>query len=195
MIRVELQREPPSFDKRVRERGLRALAENRDPLPPYWRRCLDDLHTAYNGVCAYVSIYIDKATGGRTVEHYVAKSSDPSLAYEWANFRLACSLINSRKGAFDDVLDPFEIEDGWFVLELSFLQISPHPELSAELQQEIQGTIDRLRLDGKECRDARAEYFDAYIQGHIDFEYLRRKCPFVASEVQRQDFERGGAEI
>lgn len=190
MIRVEAQPEPSDFDDRVRQPGLQALAENRDPLPAYWRHCLGDLHTAYGGVCAYVSIYINKATGGRSVDHFVAKSSEPTLAYEWANFRLACSLVNSRKGAFDDALDPFQIEDGWFVLEFSFLQVYPNPELPTGLRQQIQETIDRLRLDGKECRDARAEYYDDYIGGHIDLEYLERKCPFVAREVRRQGLER-----
>ncbi len=186
MIRVEPQPEPPGFDSLVRQPGLKALAEGRDPLPSYWRRCLNDLHEDYWGVCAYVAIYINKATGARTVDHYVAKSSKRELAYEWANYRLACSLVNSRKGAFDDVLDPFEIEDGWFVLELSFLQISPHPELQPDLDLRVQQTIDRLRLNDAECREARAEYYDDYIEGEITFDYLQRKCPFVAKELLRQ---------
>lgn len=186
MIHVEPQTEPPDFDESVRQPGLKALAEHRQNLPTYWRRCLDDLHAAYRGICAYACIYIDKTTGARSVEHFVAKSSDPRNAYEWSNYRLACSLINSRKGAFDDVLDPFEIEDGWFVLELTFLQILPNPSLDSNLQEKVQGTIDRLGLQTSECRAARAEYFDDYIHGHIDFDYLRRKCPFVAQEVKRQ---------
>ncbi len=42
MIRVELRPEPTDFDERVRQPGRRALADDRDPLPAYWRRCLDD---------------------------------------------------------------------------------------------------------------------------------------------------------
>ncbi len=186
MIRVEPQPEPPDFDASVRQPGLEALAERRQTLPAYWRRCLDDLHTAYRGICAYACIYIDRATGARSVEHFVAKSSDPLLAYEWSNYRLACSLVNSRKGAFADVLDPFEIEDGWFVLEFSFLQILPDPSLDPELRTRVQETIVRLGLHTKECRDARAEYFDDYVLGHIDFHYLERKSPFVAKEMKRQ---------
>ena len=120
------------------------------------------------------------------MDHFVAKVDDPDQAYEWSNYRLACSLVNSRKGVFSDILDPFEIEDGWFVLELSFLQILPNPELKPELKKRAQETIDRLGLQRKECRDARAEYFDDYIREHIDFHYLERKCPFVAREVARQ---------
>ena len=48
----------------------------------------------------------------------VAKSMRWDQVYEWANYRLACSLMNARKDAIASVLDPFEIEDGWFALEL-----------------------------------------------------------------------------
>ncbi len=190
MIRVEPQPEPPDFEDRVRQPGLQALAENPTSMPPYWRRCLGDLYVAYSGICAYACIYIDRVTGGRTVDHFVAKSSDPTVAYEWSNYRLACSLVNSRKGAFDDVLDPFEIADGWFVLEFSFLQIYPCPDLDRALQQKVQETIDRLRLGDKEFLDARAAYYDDYIGGHIDLAYLELKCPFVAKEVRRQGLVR-----
>ena len=186
MIRVELQPEPPDFDVSVRQPGLEALAERREKLPTYWRRCLDDLHAAYRGICAYVCIYIDKATGARSVDHFIAKSADPQLTYEWSNYRLACSLVTSRKGVFDDVLDPFEIEDGWFVLEFSFLQVYPNPDLDPISQRRAQDTIDRLGLSSKECCDARAEYFDDYIAEDITFSYLERRCPFVAKEMKRQ---------
>ncbi len=185
MIRVEPQPEPLNFDASVRQPGLEALAEHGRRLPAHWRRCLNDLHAAYRGICAYACIYIDKATGARSVEHFVAKSSDRQLAYEWSNYRLACSLVNSRKGAFDDVLDPFEIEDGWFVLEFLALQILPNPELDSDLTKQVQATIQRLGLDTQECRDARAEYFECYVRRHIDFHYLERKCPFVAKEMKR----------
>ena len=38
---------------------------------------------------------------------------DPSLAYEWANFRYAAAWINSSKSALrsDQVLDPLEVGD------------------------------------------------------------------------------------
>ncbi len=54
----------------------------------------------------------------------------------------------------------------------------------------MQATIDRLRLNDKVCRDARAFYYDAYILGDVSFRYLRRVCPFVALEMERQDLVR-----
>lgn len=186
MIRVAPQPEPAAFDANVRIPGRAALTKGLDPLPPYWRdQMLVALHTAYGGICAYLCTYIPRGTGARSTDHYVAKSRDRSLAYEWLNYRLACSLMNSRKAAFDDILDPFEIEDGWFVLELSGLQVLPNPDLSADLRRKVQATIDQLDLNDTECLAARAEWYDDYLD-HRRLDVLKRRSPFVASELQRQ---------
>ncbi len=189
MIHVDPQPEPPDFDQTVRTPGRRCCEKNpasSQELYPYWRACLDDLHKAYRGICAYVSIYIDRATGARSVDHFIAKSNARELTYEWSNYRLACSLMNSRKGRFDDVLDPFEVEDGWFVIELAFLKLFPNPELAPDLQDRVQDTINRLGLNDKGCRDARADYLLPYIMGDISFDYLKHRCPLVAHELKRQ---------
>ena len=100
MIHVEPQPEPAGFDEKVRRKGLvylrrKNIALDR-PLPtgielkPYWRDCLDDLHAKYRGVCAYLSVFIERVTGGASIDHFVAKSKRPDLIYEWSNYRLAC---------------------------------------------------------------------------------------------------------
>lgn len=186
MIRVEAQPEPEDFDAKVRTPGRAAIAEGKKSLPPYWRDAvLLQLHQAYGGICAYLSIYIPRGVGARSTDHFVAKSRDPQLAYEWLNYRLACSLMNSRKGAFTDILDPFEIEDGWFVLELSGLQVLPNPECATDLQLKVQATIDQLDLNDSECLAARTEIFDEF-RRHRDLDRLERWSPFVASELRRQ---------
>ena len=186
MIHVDRQPEPAYFDVKIRKPGAAAVARGADPLPALWRDCLLDLHRSYRGVCAYLCIYIPRGSGARTVEHFIAKSSDPAQAYEWDNYRLACSLMNARKNAFDDVIDPFDLENEWFRLEFSALQIQPNPALPQNSRDAVQDTIDRLGLDDEECREARAEWYDEYIAGYIDFDFLRRKCPFVAMEMERQ---------
>ena len=57
MIAVTPQPEPEDFDTKVRQKGLRWLAEHDiditaplpsgTKLPPYWRACLDELHSRY----------------------------------------------------------------------------------------------------------------------------------------------------
>jgi uncharacterized protein (TIGR02646 family) len=196
VIPVEPRPEPPDFDARVRKPAREWLAQKGLPargpapkdveLPPYWRACLDDLHRAYGGVCAYVSVYIEKVTGSRSVDHFIAKSTAIEDAYEWPNYRLACGIMNSRKRDFADVLDPFEIAEGTFELDLVSGKISPGAALDADQRQKAQDTIDRLGLDDRECRDLRTKYFTAYLEGYISAHYLERHCPFVWREVSRQ---------
>lgn len=107
MIPVDPQPVPDDFDEKVRQPGLRFLQENPDAsasnLKPTWRACLDDLHEAYDGICAYLCIYIARVLLP-TTDHFVCKSAPEHgrhLAYEWTNYRLACSLMNSRKGQID----------------------------------------------------------------------------------------------
>jgi hypothetical protein len=186
LIRVQLQPEPPGFDERVRQPGQRALAAGVEPLPPYWRECLDDLWNAYQGICAYLGVLIPRGTGGPSVDHFAPKSRRRELAYEWANYRLVSMLMNARKGAFEDVLDPFEIQTGWFILDLSTLQVMPHPELDAETRRRVEETISRLGLNDPECIEARELYYDAYVRNDLSIRQLRRWSPFVASELDRQ---------
>ncbi len=180
MIHVEPQPEPPAFDDQVRKPGLRALARGTAELPDHWRACLGDLHQRYRGICAYLCVFIPPATGARSVEHFAPKSKHRDLAYEWTNYRLVCSRMNGRKGDFEDVLDPFEIPDGWFALELSFLQVMPSPALDEATRARVQATIDRLRLNDKECTDARALHYQLYLDEELSLERFREWSPFVA---------------
>ena len=99
------------------------IAESRDEIPasafhPYWREALEDLLERYDRICSYLCLYIPRGTGAPSVDHLIAKSTQWDQVYEWRNYRLACSLMNARKGAVASVLDPFEVEYGWFAMEL-----------------------------------------------------------------------------
>jgi len=170
----------------VRQPGLRALARNPVELPNYWRHCSKQLWEAYKGICAYLCVDIPPGTGAKSVDHHAPKKRNPDLAYEWSNYRLVCSLMNARKREFEDILDPFSIEDGWFVLDLSGLQVLPSPDLDEETRRLVLATIERLRLNDKECRDARANYYDDFAAGRLPFDLLEKKSPFVAMELRRQ---------
>ena len=195
MIRVDPAPEPQQFDKQVRQPGLALIAQlaakagAEDSVPPrqfrpYWRRALDDLLNSYNRTCAYLSLHIPQATGMPSVDHMVAKSTAWDQVYEWSNYRLACLLMNARKGVAD-VLDPFEIEDGWFALELIEFQVVPGQGLPADVRARVVDTIDTLRLSDDICCEARAEYAHAYWEGDISLSRLRQQAPFVASELER----------
>lgn len=171
MIPVALAQEPPHFDRIVRQPGLSAISElvgekatikrpgrtrkkiadlredtKSDDFPPFWREVTDDLLRAYKRVCAYACLYIEPVTGSATVDHWAPKSLNWDKVYEWDNYRLACSLMNSRKNVFGDVIDPVGMDDGMFALDLISLKVIPGPN-AGDRREEIKSTIKRLGLD------------------------------------------------
>jgi hypothetical protein len=186
LIHVEPQPEPQDFDARVRQPGLADLSSPEGELRPLWRHCATQLWEAYRGVCAYSSLHIPRGTGALSVDHLLPKSKRRELAYEWSNYRLACVRMNARKNDLEDVLDPFEVRDGWFALELSTLEVIPGEGLSDALHAQVQKTIDRLDLNDDEFVRAREAYYLAWREGEMQFRYLRKHCPFLAKELLRQ---------
>ena len=196
MIPVAPAPEPAGFDEQVRKPGLAALAKlaedygspNAIPaskFPPLWTHSLDDLLEGYNRLCSYVCLYIPRITGARSVDHMVPKSNAWQQAYEWSNYRLACALMNARKHIASDVLDPFEVQRGWFALEGVFFQVLPGSGLPAETAEAVDDTIVRLRLNDQQCREARAEYAQDYWDRRFTLDHLTRHAPFVAQELRR----------
>ncbi len=186
MIHVEPQPEPSDFDARVRQPGRADLVSSDGELRPLWRSCATQLWEAYKGVCAYSSLHIPRGTGALSVDHLLPKSKRRELAYEWSNYRLACVRMNARKNDLEDVLDPFEVQDGWFALELSTLEVIPGEGLSEPQRDQVQKTIDRLDLNDGEFVRAREAHYMAWRDGDTKFRHLRRHCPFLAKELLRQ---------
>jgi len=210
MIPVAMAPEPMRFDTQVRRPGLIAIAEmvGKTPpyprtagrafariaaqerlipcsdFPPYWKRALNDLMTAYRETCAYACFRIHPVTGSRSVDHFAPKSRSWRQVYEWSNYRLCCSRLNARKNDFGAVLDPFMIQNGWFQLELLGFQVIPNPSLSRIRKGAIQITIDRLGLN--DFRSEREKDAERYWRRDISLRVLKEESPFVAIELRRQ---------
>jgi 5-methylcytosine-specific restriction endonuclease McrA len=146
VIPVKPQPEPEDFDKNVRQKGLKWMQDKcldltqpkpeKIKLEPYWRDFLEQLHSKYGGVCAYVCVYIERISGTPSADHFVPKSADLKQAYEWDNYRLACLRMNARKNNYEDVLDPlrsipipFSSISSWGVYFhlLPYLQLTINP--------------------------------------------------------------------
>ncbi|NTU53793.1 MAG: hypothetical protein HGA97_08900 [Chlorobiaceae bacterium] len=84
------------------------------------------------------------------------------------------------------MLDPFEIEDEWFRLELITGRIYPNPALSSQRIAPVQATIDRLSLDDAGNREMRARHYQEYRENQYTANFLKKRSPFVWSEAQRQ---------
>ena len=217
MIRIWRAQEPSGFDAQVRRPGRNALLElTGDPtaphrpgprrgvlasriqdlrgkdLPDLWTTALPELRTAYMGICAYLGMRIHPATGAATIDHFLPKSKYQELAYEWSNFRLASARVNSCKGEHEDVLDPFEIRDGWFVLNIGTFEVEPAEGLEGATKEAVKRTIGRLKLNEPTFCEARREYHDRYFGLSTDDEplplsWLQRESPFVARELTRRE--------
>ncbi len=193
---VEQADEPADFDAKVRQKGLASLRKKGialdQPVPektklnPYWRNCLDELHSNYNGCCAYFAVFIERVTGGVSADHFIAKSNRAECIYEWSNYRLACLTMNSRKGDYDDVLDPFTIKKGWSHLELVSGRIYSNPALPPDIKDQVQETIARLGLDDPGNREMRCRHYNEYIFKDCTAAFLKKRSPFVYSEALRQ---------
>lgn len=191
MIPVAPKPEYAGFDADVRQPGAAFLAANPNPksrdFRNFWSRALAELHTAYGGVCAYTCVYL---MGSGTVDHYISRSANPRLAYEWANFRLSSAKANNNKGSSTEVIDPFQVGAGWFELDLPSCQLKPARDLAAPTRRQVSQTINILRLNQD----------DTYVQermlillelaaGNITMEFMRRRYPFLALEVTRLGVE------
>lgn len=221
MIRVTRADAPADFDRQVRQKGLCALLElvgdpsapkrsgrprkvvatcvndiPAEKLPPYWQGwCLEQLRSAYKQTCAYLGMRIHESTGDATVDHFLPKSRNQNSAYEWSNYRLATGDVNTAKDEAP-VLDPFEIENGWFVLDIGDFHVKPADELDVDLKVRVADSIRTLRLNERNYVDSRARYHDEYLGLGEDFDkgglqplplwQLDRECPFVSAELGRQ---------
>ena len=202
MMPIQRKAEPAGFDAAVRKPGQKWLAKHAIArtqrlradavIEPYWRACLDDLHRSYDGICAYLCIYIERVMGAASTDHFVAKSRIAGLAYEWTNYRLSCTAMNARKRDFDTVMDPFTLQPGTFRLELVSGRIYPAPKLSAPRRRAAQRTIERLGLDDAGCRELRARRFSDYLElrggerNRAAEAQLQRYAPFLYEEARRQ---------
>lgn len=193
MIAVEPKPEYAGFNKHVRIPGAEFLLINPRPNSnqfsknAYWSRAKGELNAAYGNICAYTCIYL---IDGGTVDHFLPKSEWPGLAYEWSNFRVARKRANECKGHSVEVMDPFAISNGWFIIRFPDSQVYPHPNLSAIQRDRVAKTITKLRLNSEDTFvQERCDMALAYGRGHVDLDFLQRRYPFLAAEIVRQGLE------
>lgn len=186
MIRVERVDEPADFDEQVRRRGQAWLAKGDKPnTPGYWRHAVRALRKAFHDRCGYTAMWLS-APG--TVDHFVSRDEDRSLAYEWTNLRYAAAWINSSKGALrsTEVLDPFEVEDDWFELKLPQCEIVVTECCPAEHRGRAETMLTRLGLGrGENVVVYRLEWLRMYEEGELTLEGLERKAPLIARAIRK----------
>ncbi len=202
MIRVERADEPEAFDAGVRQPGLLALREiagdptvptrrgrKRKNVPDLWTKALPAMRTLYHRTCAYLAMHIHRGTGRDTVDHFLPWRADPAgRAYEWSNLRYASFDANRVKDTHA-VLDPFEVEDDWFGLNLATFEVERRRPIEGREVEVWTNTL--MVLNDPVFCDARAWYHDRYFGIAEGFatpmllSTLTAEAPFVARELAR----------
>jgi len=190
MIGVAQQPEYPGFNAEVRLPGAAFLASNPHPNSDqfkkknFWNKAAKELHAAYAGVCAYTAMYL---TNQGSVDHFLPKTTHPQLAYEWSNYRLAGGRINSQKANQVGILDPFQVQNDWFFMDIPACLLRANPALPKPLRNQISATINSLRLnDDDNYVQERCNILMDFAGAHVSTDFLQRRYPFVAKEVARQ---------
>lgn len=186
MIHFDLQPQPDTFDADVKNPGLQWLADHPDADRPrdFWSPCKPYLRNCFNRLCAYSAM--EEPVG--TVDHYVSCHQDKTRAYDWTNYRYAAQWINSSKQTVDgQVLDPFEVQDGWFELILPSCQLKVSPDIPPNVRERAEFTLKRLHLEHDErVVSQREEWYRMYRDGELTLAGLRKKAPLIARAVDKQ---------
>lgn len=125
-----------------------------------------------------------------SVDHFVPKATHPHLAYEWTNFRLAHSKINSYKGNSVGILDPFHIQSGWFILDFANCFVKPNPHDPQVVRDQVAHTIRVLRLNSDDALvQFRFSLVRDYSKNFVTLDFLDAHYPFISVELRRQGLE------
>lgn len=192
MIRVDPEQlqEPADFELKCRQKGAKWLLENPkaarkgDKRPKdFWSRFKPQLSDGFAELCAYGAMY--EPVG--TVDHFVPVDADESLAYDWANYRFASGWINSSKQKCVEILDPLQVQDGWFEVLLPSLQLVLVPEnVPAPLRALAENTLNRLHLrDDERVLRQRRSWYKLFQDGKLTLEGLRERAPLIAAAVDK----------
>jgi hypothetical protein len=139
--------------------------------------------------CGFGAMWVSSAT----VDHFVSCSEDRSRAYEWSNYRYVEGWLNSSKNKHPSasLLDPFEVENGWFEVDLPSLQLRLTEAVPVELRERAEFTLKNLPLrdDERVIRQRRA-WLEMYEQG-TPLAVIEPKAPLIAQAIRRQQWPSG----
>jgi hypothetical protein len=182
--------EPDDFDQTCRKKGKEWLSKNPESpshkFPGYWREFQDSLADGFTYRCGWSAMHI--GTDG-AVDHFHSRSGPRGreLAYEWSNYRYISTTINSSKQALDaEVLDPFEVQSGWFEVRLPSFQLIRTDQVPKALREKADYTIKRLKLvNGSKFIKNRKYWYQEYRRQGLPLDRLREYAPLVAEAIDR----------
>lgn len=191
MIRVASPiAEPAAFEVECRQPGRSWLAAH--PAPKgrprdFWSPFRPELREGFARRCGYFAMLMHDGAVDHFVSWDTCRTSNPRLAYEWNNFRFIDPALNSKKGTKDDqLLDPFEVEDDWFEVDIPSLVLRITGRVPAHLVSKAKFTIERLDLQqGRKAVNLRREWYALHRSGNLTLAGLHQNAPLVAHAVER----------
>jgi hypothetical protein len=176
--------EPSGFDERARRPGNAWLAKNEGVGRPrdYWSPFRAVLADGFADRCGYTAMYAPVGT----VDHFRSYKTNPELAYEWANYRYAAAWINSAKKT-SEVLDPYEVGEGWFEVLLPSLQLVATDKVPPERRALVEQTLKGLPIAHDErVMKQRRRWYELYREGHLSLKGLREMAPLIAAAEEKR---------
>ena len=178
-------RKPRNFTRDCETKGIAWLAANPGSkrFPALWQKYQPQLAEGFHDRCGWWGMRI--ADGA--VDHYLSKKFHRDRAYDWTNYRYISTSVNSSKRNKDDkVLDPFDIQPGWFEVQLPSMLLKRTALVPAALQAKADFTIKELRLvSGHKVRRNRRAWYEDYKNGRITDAGLAAYAPLVAEAVTK----------
>ena len=180
--------EPANFDADCRQRGRTWLLKNpkaaRKVKRPkdFWSPFRPELADRFANLCAYGAMHEPAGT----VDHFTSVDADETQAYEWSNYRFTSAWINSSKNKGAAVLDPFEVQAGWFEVLLPSLQLVARKDrIPLALHALAEQTLEKLHLrDDERIIRQRRQWLRMYEEGKLDLRGLRELAPLIADAVE-----------
>jgi hypothetical protein len=148
--------EPATFESNCRTPGNAWLAANptakSKSFPSYWIHFEDDIAKGFQFRCGWLGFEITEGD----IDHYLSKQKHRNKTYEWSNYRYIAGSVNSSKRTQDaNVLDPFDVQDGWFILGLPDMQLRGTNAIPIRLRDKAKYTIEKLKLNARKHRRTR----------------------------------------
>jgi len=187
MIRVKRVPEPNDFEQQVRKNGNDWIRKNPDNTnyPSYWSDFRPALAEGFENLCGYAAMWLPPYQGH--VDHFIAQKEASELVYEWNNYRYISPTLNSAKKPGGKWLDPYEVQDNWFELDLITLELRLTDNIPDDILPIVEVTLERLKLrDGTAIIRQREAWYQMYQEG-LPIETLRKKAPLIAQAIERQD--------
>ncbi len=114
MIKLRKTAEPPLLVRSAADWTAelkKALVAGQDPTRAQQQRYRHPeikaaLISETHGKCAYCEVKA-LVSGSGDIRHIIPKILRPELRFAWANLTLACDVCNTKKGANENIIDPY----------------------------------------------------------------------------------------